>query len=321
MARDETYEGLEKATQPPPPPLPSPRVLPSAGGTTTANADDASDQQLSSSHRDSERTTSTNTTNTTLFSTSSLPSLEGIDMAAALRQSYSSLPSQSDDSFMPPPTPEDESSFFANQAHPLPASPRLPAVVQRHTMSSPRRTPMPSPPDQSITLPQPHYLGTLSNHTLSSEPPRKRARRMDQGPLETPGGTSFQSQPQYAPPPSHHHHHHNPTHPNPLATYHTATTDDGVATTTTATTTPATYQSKHDEKWFQMLEQLTAYKQANGHTMVPQCDKANPRLGRWVHYQRGAFVLCVCVFVELRCIHYYMQDYIFFDCRTTFLSL
>lgn len=49
--------------------------------------------------------------------------------------------------------------------------------------------------------------------------------------------------------------------------------------------------SKHDEKWDQMFQKLVAYKMAhNGSTMVPQCYHEDPRLGRWVHYQRGTNV-------------------------------
>eukprot|EP00980_Cylindrotheca_fusiformis_P026948 scaffold18138_cov128-Cylindrotheca_fusiformis.AAC.14 len=48
--------------------------------------------------------------------------------------------------------------------------------------------------------------------------------------------------------------------------------------------------SKHDEKWNAMFDKLVAYKfleqNANGHTLVPQCYHEDPRLGRWVHYQR-----------------------------------
>jgi len=46
-------------------------------------------------------------------------------------------------------------------------------------------------------------------------------------------------------------------------------------------------QSKHDEKWDRMLDALSEYKKENNNTMVPQCYDQDPRLGRWVHYQRG----------------------------------
>jgi hypothetical protein len=44
--------------------------------------------------------------------------------------------------------------------------------------------------------------------------------------------------------------------------------------------------TKHDEKWNGRYDQLLEYKAKNGHTMVPQCYHDDPRLGRWVHYQR-----------------------------------
>jgi len=44
--------------------------------------------------------------------------------------------------------------------------------------------------------------------------------------------------------------------------------------------------SKHDEKWNNMFDRLLEYKKANNHTLVPQCYHDDPRLGRWVHYQR-----------------------------------
>jgi hypothetical protein len=48
-------------------------------------------------------------------------------------------------------------------------------------------------------------------------------------------------------------------------------------------------QSKHDEKWNKMLEALIEYKKEFSSTMVPQCYDQDPRLGRWVHYQRGKY--------------------------------
>lgn len=44
--------------------------------------------------------------------------------------------------------------------------------------------------------------------------------------------------------------------------------------------------SKHDEKWHAMFQKLMEYKERNKHTLVPQCYTEDPRLGRWVHYQR-----------------------------------
>lgn len=44
--------------------------------------------------------------------------------------------------------------------------------------------------------------------------------------------------------------------------------------------------SKHDEKWNNMFNRLLEFKKANNHTLVPQCYHDDPRLGRWVHYQR-----------------------------------
>jgi hypothetical protein len=49
--------------------------------------------------------------------------------------------------------------------------------------------------------------------------------------------------------------------------------------------------SKHDEKWNQQFDKLVRYKEEHsGSTLVPQCYSEDPRLGRWVHYQRGEFV-------------------------------
>jgi hypothetical protein len=50
-------------------------------------------------------------------------------------------------------------------------------------------------------------------------------------------------------------------------------------------------QSKHDEKWNAMLEKLIAYEREHKSTMVPQCYHLDPRLGRWVHYQRVEYWL------------------------------
>lgn len=44
--------------------------------------------------------------------------------------------------------------------------------------------------------------------------------------------------------------------------------------------------SKHDEKWHGMFQKLMEFKERNKHTLVPQCYTEDPRLGRWVHYQR-----------------------------------
>jgi len=44
--------------------------------------------------------------------------------------------------------------------------------------------------------------------------------------------------------------------------------------------------SKHDEKWSSMFGKLLEYKEKNKNTLVPQAYKEEPRLGRWVHYQR-----------------------------------
>mmetsp|Transcript_20107 Transcript_20107/g.42418 ORF Transcript_20107/g.42418 Transcript_20107/m.42418 type:complete len:652 (+) Transcript_20107:108-2063(+) len=44
--------------------------------------------------------------------------------------------------------------------------------------------------------------------------------------------------------------------------------------------------SKHDEKWYSMFQKLMEYKLRSKHTLVPQCYPDDPRLGRWVHYQR-----------------------------------
>lgn len=45
--------------------------------------------------------------------------------------------------------------------------------------------------------------------------------------------------------------------------------------------------SKHDEKWNIMFDKFIGYKEKHGSTLVPQCYSEDPRLGRWVHYQRG----------------------------------
>lgn len=47
--------------------------------------------------------------------------------------------------------------------------------------------------------------------------------------------------------------------------------------------------SKHDEKWNGMFGKLLEYKEKNNNTLVPQCYPQDPRLGRWVHYQRVEF--------------------------------
>lgn len=49
--------------------------------------------------------------------------------------------------------------------------------------------------------------------------------------------------------------------------------------------------TKHDEKWNTMFERLVEYKEKHdGSTNVPQCYDDCPKLGRWVHYQRGTCV-------------------------------
>ena len=50
---------------------------------------------------------------------------------------------------------------------------------------------------------------------------------------------------------------------------------------------PYRVQSKHDEKWNKAVEDLLKYKETHGNTLVPQCYDHDPKLGRWVHYQRG----------------------------------
>lgn len=47
------------------------------------------------------------------------------------------------------------------------------------------------------------------------------------------------------------------------------------------------FKSKHDLKWDMMFDKLVEYKHKFHNTMVPQCYDQDPRLGRWVHYQRG----------------------------------
>ncbi|GKY96352.1 hypothetical protein MPSEU_000594900 [Mayamaea pseudoterrestris] len=49
--------------------------------------------------------------------------------------------------------------------------------------------------------------------------------------------------------------------------------------------------SKHDEKWNAMFQKLADYQKKHGHTLVPQCYHDDPRLGRWVHYQRVEYWL------------------------------
>lgn len=52
--------------------------------------------------------------------------------------------------------------------------------------------------------------------------------------------------------------------------------------------------TKHDEKWNTMFERLVEYKEKHeGSTNVPQCYDDCPKLGRWVHYQRGTCILLV----------------------------
>lgn len=50
-------------------------------------------------------------------------------------------------------------------------------------------------------------------------------------------------------------------------------------------------QTKHDEKWHEMFQKLVQYKKFFNHTRVPQCYDQDPRLGRWVHYQRVEYWL------------------------------
>lgn len=47
------------------------------------------------------------------------------------------------------------------------------------------------------------------------------------------------------------------------------------------------FKSKHDLKWDLMFDKLVEYKRKFNNAMVPQCYDQEPRLGRWVHYQRG----------------------------------
>jgi hypothetical protein len=49
--------------------------------------------------------------------------------------------------------------------------------------------------------------------------------------------------------------------------------------------------SKHDEKWNAMFYKLVEFKQQFKTTLVPQCYDQEPRLGRWVHYQRVEYWL------------------------------
>lgn len=42
----------------------------------------------------------------------------------------------------------------------------------------------------------------------------------------------------------------------------------------------------YDKQWDAMFDRLQAFKQANGHCMVPKRYSADPRLGTWVHTQR-----------------------------------
>jgi hypothetical protein len=49
--------------------------------------------------------------------------------------------------------------------------------------------------------------------------------------------------------------------------------------------------SKHDEKWNDMFSKLVEFKQQFKTTLVPQCYDQEPRLGRWVHYQRVEYWL------------------------------
>ena len=72
--------------------------------------------------------------------------------------------------------------------------------------------------------------------------------------------------------------------PNP------STEKDGVKNDTAAEGEPGNNTNrvvtKHDEKWGSMFEKLLEYKKKHNNTMVPQCYHDDPRLGRWVHYQR-----------------------------------
>ena len=53
---------------------------------------------------------------------------------------------------------------------------------------------------------------------------------------------------------------------------------------------PFKMHSKHDAKWNAMFEKLRVYNSQFKNTLVPQCYDQDPRLGRWVHYQRGTSV-------------------------------
>ncbi|KAL3917445.1 MAG: hypothetical protein SGILL_004710 [Bacillariaceae sp.] len=70
-----------------------------------------------------------------------------------------------------------------------------------------------------------------------------------------------------------------------------AATESGVSITVEEASNVGRVVTKHDEKWSERYDQLLEYKAKHGNTMVPQCYHEDPRLGRWVHYQRVEYWL------------------------------
>lgn len=45
----------------------------------------------------------------------------------------------------------------------------------------------------------------------------------------------------------------------------------------------------HEATWLERLNELRAYKTAQGHCIVPTCYPQNPKLGTWIHHQRRQY--------------------------------
>jgi hypothetical protein len=247
------------------------------------NEEECSEKEAST-RNDSIRTTSTNST---LFSTSSLPSLEGIDLVAATRTPFSELPDVEDgdvgnepstvvtagtggDFDHPPPPPHEYPPVLL----PLAASPRLPMVAYGSHVTT-------SPQEDNLALKRPPTALEDSTAALPMEHPPKRARPAGTTAIYTNTSHPFnpESSVMMLGP------------PNSADTTPSGSTATDPTVAAAAVELPLQYHSKHDEKWFHMLQQLQQYQKKEGNTLVPQCYFEHPRLGRWVHYQRGTFLL------------------------------
>ena len=257
------------------------------------------DEVPSSSRMESERTNEsdrTNSTSTTIFSASSLPSLEGIDLVAATRASYSSLPPNDDNAddehTIEPSTVITEDRNYAHEssaylsaadpepstttAKPLPASPRLPTAAygNQHVRQSNTTSPPPSVPFWKRRAAVAASSSASASSTSTGEPLRKRVRRVGLRVMEHNHTTTMPEDPSVA-----------VTETVSLESSHPA--QDTTSCASTSIPANLQHQSKHDEKWFDMFAQLKEHVLRNGDTLVPQMFPQNLRLGRWVHYQRG----------------------------------